>query len=131
MKISGSHHIFLVLYVDDILLASSDLSLLNETKNFLSSNFDMKDLGEASLVLEIEIHRDRNRKVLGLSQEAYINRVLKRFNMDLCKAGSVPILKGDKFTKQQCPKNNLKKRSNEEYPICKCSREFDVCLGLH
>jgi hypothetical protein len=41
--------------VDDILLASSDVSLLRETKNFLSSNFDMKDLGEASYVLGIEI----------------------------------------------------------------------------
>lgn len=60
MKISGSHHIFLVLYVDDILLASSDLSLLNETKNFMSSNFDMKDLGEAFYVLEIEIYHDKN-----------------------------------------------------------------------
>jgi hypothetical protein len=43
--------------VDDIQLASSDVSLLLETKRFLSSNFDMKDLGEASFVLEIEIHR--------------------------------------------------------------------------
>jgi hypothetical protein len=40
--------------VDDILLASSDVSLLRDTKKFLSSNFDMKDLGEASYVLGIE-----------------------------------------------------------------------------
>jgi hypothetical protein len=53
--------------VDDILLASSDVSLLLETKRFLSSNFDMKDLGEASFVLGIEIHRDRRKVVLGLS----------------------------------------------------------------
>jgi hypothetical protein len=53
--------------VDDILLASSDVSLLLETKRFLSSNFDMKDLGEASFVLGIEIHRDRRNGVLGLS----------------------------------------------------------------
>jgi hypothetical protein len=36
--------------VDDILLANSDVSQLLETKRFLSSNFDMKDLSEASLV---------------------------------------------------------------------------------
>jgi hypothetical protein len=59
--------IFLILYVDDILLASSDVSLLLETKRFLSSNFNMKDLGEASFVLGIEIHRDRRKGVLGLS----------------------------------------------------------------
>ena len=44
-------YIFLVLYVDDILLASSDVNLLLETKKFLSSKFDMKDFGEASFVL--------------------------------------------------------------------------------
>ena len=59
---------FLILYVDDILLASSDVNLLLETK-FLSSNFDIKDLGEASFVLGIEIHRDRRKMVLGLSQK--------------------------------------------------------------
>ena len=53
--------------MDDILLASSDVNLPLETKKFLSSNFDMKDLGEASFVLGIEIHRDRRRGVLELS----------------------------------------------------------------
>ena len=63
--------------MDDILLASSDVSLLLETKMFLSSKFDMKDLGEASFVLGIEIHRDRSKEVLGLSQKAYIEKIFK------------------------------------------------------
>jgi hypothetical protein len=53
--------------VDDILLASSDVHLLLETKCFLSSHFDMKDFGEVSYVLKIEIHCDRRNGVLGLS----------------------------------------------------------------
>jgi hypothetical protein len=53
--------------VDDILLASSDANLLLEIEKFLFSNFDMKDLSEASFVLGIEIHRDRKKGVLGLS----------------------------------------------------------------
>ena len=57
-KFKNEKFIFLVLYVDDILLASSDVSLLLETKKF-----DMKDLDEASLVLGIEIHRDRRKRV--------------------------------------------------------------------
>jgi hypothetical protein len=68
-KFRNGKFIFLILYVDDILLASSDVSLLLETKRFLSSNFDMKYLGEASFVLGIEIHRDRRKGVLGLSQK--------------------------------------------------------------
>lgn len=46
------------------MLASSDLGLLRETKKFLSKNFEMKDLGEASYVIGIEIHRDRSLRKL-------------------------------------------------------------------
>ena len=42
--------IFLILYVDDILLASNDVRLLLETKNFLLKNFEMKDLSKTSFV---------------------------------------------------------------------------------
>jgi hypothetical protein len=67
VKFKNGKYIFLILYVDDILLASSDISLLPETKKFLSSKFDMKNLGEASFVLGIEIHRNKSKWVLGLS----------------------------------------------------------------
>jgi hypothetical protein len=57
MQSSGTEILFsFILYVDNILLASSDVSLLLETKIFLSSNFDVKDLGEASFVIGIKIH---------------------------------------------------------------------------
>jgi hypothetical protein len=65
-KVKNGKFIFLILYVDDILLASSNVNLLLETKRVLSSNIDMKDLSEASFILEIEIHRDRRKRVLGL-----------------------------------------------------------------
>jgi hypothetical protein len=68
--------IILVLYVDDILLASSDKNLLHEIKEFLSSNFDMRDLGDASFVLGTESHRDRTKGVFGLSQKTF-EKVLK------------------------------------------------------
>jgi hypothetical protein len=67
--------------VDDILLASSDKKFLHEIKGFLSSNFNTNDLGDASYVLDIEIHRDRSKGALGLFQKAYIEKVLKRYNM--------------------------------------------------
>ncbi|GAA0186408.1 hypothetical protein LIER_33696 [Lithospermum erythrorhizon] len=76
-KFSESKFIFLVLYVDGILLASNEIGLLHETKKFLSKKFEMKDLGDASFVLGIQIHRYRSRGILGLSQKRYINKVLK------------------------------------------------------
>ena len=57
-KFCGSKYIFLVLYVDDILLARSDIGLLHNTKRFLAKNFELKDLGDAPFVLDIQIHRD-------------------------------------------------------------------------
>jgi hypothetical protein len=74
-KFKNAKFIFLILYVDDILLASSDVILLLEMKKFLSSNFDMKDLSEALFVLGIEIHRNRRKRVLRLSQKAYLENV--------------------------------------------------------
>jgi transposase InsO family protein len=67
LKESGSKFIILMLYVDDILLATNDMKLLSETKQFLTSHFDMKDMGEAAQVLGIEIRRDRAKGFLGLS----------------------------------------------------------------
>jgi hypothetical protein len=73
LKVNGSKYIFLMFYVDDILLATNDNELLFETKRVLSSHFDMKDLGEAAYVLGIQILRDRNNGVLELSQKTFID----------------------------------------------------------
>uniref|UniRef100_A0A2N9GN46 CCHC-type domain-containing protein n=1 Tax=Fagus sylvatica TaxID=28930 RepID=A0A2N9GN46_FAGSY len=115
-KVSGSKICFLVLYVDDILLATNDKGLLHEVKQFLSKNFDMKDMGEASYVIGIKIHRDRFQGILGLSQETYINKVLKRFRMNDCSPSVAPIVKGDRFNLNQCPKNDLEREQMKNIP---------------
>ena len=58
--------------------------MLPETKKFLSSSFDMKDLNEASFLLGIEIHRDRRKEVLG----AYVEKVVKMYSMQVTYASS-------------------------------------------
>jgi hypothetical protein len=106
IKIKGSIFIIIILYVDDILLASSNKNLLHETKRFLSSNFDM-DLGDVSYVLGIKIHRDKTKGVLGLSQKAYIEKVLKRYNMHECSTTHVPFMKENTLGTFQSPRNQL------------------------
>lgn len=103
-----------MLYIDDILIASSDFGLLHETKLMLTKFSDMKDLGEAYFMLRIEIHRSRSYGVLGLSQRDYINRGLEKFNMQNCKLGDVPITKGDKFSKDQYSKNEIERTEMKE-----------------
>ena len=61
--------------------------------------FDMKDLGETSYVLGIQ----KPSSIMRLSQQTYIERILKRFNMQLCSFGRAPIVKGDRFSKGQYP----------------------------
>ncbi|KAL0413385.1 UNVERIFIED_CONTAM: Retrovirus-related Pol polyprotein from transposon TNT 1-94 [Sesamum radiatum] len=53
-KVSGSSVAFLMLYVDDILLIGNDVKMLGDTKVWLSTQFSMKNLGEASYILEIQ-----------------------------------------------------------------------------
>ncbi|CAM8940925.1 unnamed protein product [Rhodiola kirilowii] len=71
IKVSGSKFVILVLYVDDILLAANDMCILYETKKYLSKNFEMKDMGDASYVIGIEIFRNRSQGLLGVSKGLY------------------------------------------------------------
>jgi hypothetical protein len=53
----GGESVMLCLYVDDILIFGSNLNVIEEVKNLLSSNFEMKDLGEADVILNIKLVR--------------------------------------------------------------------------
>ena len=59
----------------------------------------MKDLGEAAYILGINIYRDRSRRLIGLSQSTYLDKVLKKFKMDQSKKGFLPVLQGVKFVR--------------------------------
>src|SRR6266511_4251498 len=63
----------------------------------------MKDLGEAAYILGIKIYRDRSRRLIGLSQSTYLDKVLKRFKMDQPKKGFLPVLQGVKLSQTQNP----------------------------
>ena len=102
-RASGSAVVFLVLYVDDILLIGNDIPMLEATKSSLGKSFSMKDLGEAAYILGIKIYRDRSKRLIGLSQDTYIDKVLKRFNMQDSKKGFLPMSHGVSLCKSQCP----------------------------
>jgi len=67
VKRSTGGIIFLTLYVDDILLVGNNLEMIEATKKWLSSVFEMKDMGEAKYVLGMEIIRNHPKKLLGMS----------------------------------------------------------------
>ncbi|KAK1649198.1 hypothetical protein QYE76_067003 [Lolium multiflorum] len=102
-KVSGSSVAFLILYVDDILLIGNDIELLGSIKGYLNKSFSMKDLGEAAYILGIKIYRDRSRRLIGLSQSTYLDKILKKFRMDESKKGFLPMLPGKVLSKTQGP----------------------------
>ena len=103
-KVSRRAVIFLVLYVDAILLIENDIFIMTSMKLWLSKEFSMKVLGEASYILEIKVYRDRFKRMLSLSQSKYIDLVLKRFNMEASKRDYLPISQGIRLSEKMSPK---------------------------
>ncbi|GJW54206.1 retrotransposon protein, putative, ty1-copia subclass [Tanacetum coccineum] len=101
LKSSGSNVVFLVLYVDDILVMGNSVAMLQEVKSWLCKCFYMKDLGEAAYILGIKIIRDRSKQLIALSQSAYLEKALKKFKMENSKKGYTPIIGMPDYRKSQ------------------------------
>ncbi|KAL0437711.1 UNVERIFIED_CONTAM: hypothetical protein Sradi_0479000 [Sesamum radiatum] len=124
---------------DDILLIENDVKMLGDIKAWLSTQFPMKNMDEASYILGIKIYRDRSRRMLGLTQSSYIEKVLKRFKMEHSKRGLLSIRHEIKLSKKQSPKTDeeLKRMSNIPYAsavesiqyVVQCTRP-DVAYSL-
>ena len=138
-RIQGTKVVFLVLYVDDILLIGNDIEVLSSVKGWLQKQFDMKDLGEANYILRIKLLRDRKNKVLALSQALYIDKILARFTMENSKKGTLPFRHGVHLSKEQSPKTLEQKERMSRVPFASavgslmyamlCTRP-DICYAV-
>ena len=108
--------VFLILYVDDILLIGNNVELLSNVKKWLTEHFQMKDLGEASYVLGIKIYRDRKNRLLALSQASYVDKVIARFSMQNSKKGLLPTRHGVSLSKSQCPQTPQEEEDMRRFP---------------
>ncbi|GJT89406.1 retrotransposon protein, putative, ty1-copia subclass [Tanacetum coccineum] len=79
----------------------NSIPMLQDVKSYLGKCFAMKDLGEAAYILGIKIYRDRSRRLIGLCQSAYIEKILKRFHMENSKRGSIPMQDKLRLSKSQ------------------------------
>nr|GEW97999.1 retrovirus-related Pol polyprotein from transposon TNT 1-94 [Tanacetum cinerariifolium] len=96
--------LYLVLYVDDMLIDAPNKDHIRELKDQLSNEFDMKDLGAAINILGMEIRRDRKMGKLTLSQTDYISKILKKFKMSSCKPVPTLLAPHFKLSSHECPK---------------------------
>jgi hypothetical protein len=82
---------FLLLYVDDVLIAAPTMSSINDVKASLKDKWKWTDLGEAAYVLGLQLERNRKLRTIKLSQKAYIERILVRFGMENATIIGTPL----------------------------------------
>ncbi|KAK9072095.1 hypothetical protein SSX86_008527 [Deinandra increscens subsp. villosa] len=93
---TGSHLIFILVYVDDIIITGSSHSLITKFIHTLSTKFSLKDLGSLSYFLGIEVI-PHSQGIL-LCQKKYITDIIQKANMSDCKSISTPITCSDPLT---------------------------------
>lgn len=79
-----------MLYVDDIIIVSDRLELMDRIKQQLSNQFEMSDMGELKLFLGLKVDRDLSGGTMKISQPKYIADLLQRFGMSDCKPVATP-----------------------------------------
>lgn len=78
----------LMVWVDDIIIAANSNFVLNQVKEFLNENFNMKDMGILRWFLGIEFKFERD--CIKMNQTQYLRRILDKFNMGDCKPRKTP-----------------------------------------
>ena len=107
---------FLVLYVDDMLIASPNSHLISDLQKQLCNVFEMKDLGNAKQILGMNISRNREKSSILLNQKSYILSVLKKFSVQNAKPASIPLAAHFQLCIDQSPKTVSEKAKMEKVP---------------
>jgi hypothetical protein len=87
-RLGGGQRVVLCLYVDDVLIFGISLDVINEVKTFLCQSFDIKDMCEADVILNIKLIKGEN--VITLTQSHYVKNVLSHFGYKESKHSPKP-----------------------------------------
>ncbi|KAH9791940.1 CCHC-type domain-containing protein [Citrus sinensis] len=109
-------YIYLLLYIDDMLVACKDREEIDKLKVLLNSEFEMKDLGYAKKILGMEIRRNRSKGIMFLSQEKYLRKVLETFDMSKAKPLQLPLASHFRLSNLQCPQTEAQKQGMASVP---------------
>ena len=117
--------VIVVAYVDDLFIASRNLKVLNKVKFKLSEKFKMKDLGQVTEILGMRVKREGPTGSIHISQEAYVKKIIEKFDMTCANPASTSIETGVKLSREDEP--SLKEEENEMRQIP--YRELVGCLN--
>lgn len=93
-KFTASNVLYLILYVDDILIAGNNLELIEKLKKELSKIFKMSDCGPLRCYLGTKIDYDQKSGILKMSQRSHIDKILEKFGLVDCNPAKTPMEKG-------------------------------------
>ncbi|KAL2527356.1 DNA primase [Abeliophyllum distichum] len=118
--------------------AGNDKEYVETVKKWFS-NFEMKDMGEVDYILGVKIHRDHSKRLLSLSQESFIRKVLERFKMENYNPIDTHISKGETLSLRMYPKTLEEKEEMSKVPffsavgslmyVMMCTRS-DICYAV-
>ena len=94
MYINKETGILIVIYIDDMLIIGKDKAKIKALKKSLMRRFEMEDLGPARYFVGVRITRNRKEGTISLCQDAYINKILKRYGMQNCYPVDTPMAAG-------------------------------------
>ena len=99
---SGTTFVILAVHVDDMLIISNSKPKLAEMKRSLAKHFKVKDLGKVKFLLGIEVFHNRKTSLIELSQWAYVDQLLKQFNMQGANPATTPLSSGVRLMQDDC-----------------------------
>ncbi|KAG8484503.1 hypothetical protein CXB51_023752 [Gossypium anomalum] len=131
VKLQEGTFIYLLLYVDDMLIASKSKVEIERLKTQLNLEFEMKDLGEAKKILGMEIWRDRAHSRVSLSQKQYLRKVIQQFGMnEQTKLVSIPLASHFKLSAQLSPSTNMEREYMLQVPYSNAVVDSDYAGDL-
>jgi len=111
--------VIVIVYVDDLLIASRSLKVLNTVKSKLCEKFKMKDLGPGTEILGICVEREGTTGSIRISQDAYVKRIIEKFAMNYAKPVSTPIEAGIKLSRDEEATSKEEKEEMKRVPYRK------------
>lgn len=124
---------FMILYVDDILLIGPNNNAIDEIKAKLSEKYKMKDLGPVKRFLNMDIGRIESKKLLWISQENYITKILQKYSMEDCNPVSIPMDPNAIFVENKGPETNFPFREligSLQYLTCVSRPDITVAVNI-
>jgi len=122
--------IWLLVYVDDMLLASNCRKFLDIFKGALSKRFEMKDLGEARHFLGMHIKRDRAKRLLTIDQTSFLEQILSEAKMSDCRPVGTPMVPGVSLTKATAPLTEAETQQFTHIPYSRVIGELNFAMRV-